>query len=175
MSVREPQVENAIKFLTNPKVANAPLSQKLAFLQNKGLTEKEVAESLRRASAQAAAAGSDGVGGGGDGGDEAWGSDGAGDLGGGSSSSSRSSSVSNSSAMPRVVAAAPVPAVQYVQVPSLAARPPSTSLLDKLAMPLTILAGTFGAGLALRTAFNGGGGPGWSQLLFRRGIAGRQQ
>ena len=51
MPLREPQVENAVKFLTNPKVLDAPLSQKLAFLQNKGLNEEEVAEALRRANA----------------------------------------------------------------------------------------------------------------------------
>lgn len=40
----------AVNFLNNPKVAQSPLSQKIAFLKKKGLTDKEVESALKQAS-----------------------------------------------------------------------------------------------------------------------------
>ena len=133
--LREPQVENAVKFLTNPKVTNAPLSQKLAFLQNKGLTEKEVAESLRRANAASAAGGAD---------EDDWGASAAGAAAGGAAAGNSSEggtagmggdngggmsgSGTGAGNMPQLGAAP----VQYMQVPSLAARSPFEEAWERM-------------------------------------------
>lgn len=42
-------VETAVRFLKNPKVVDSPLSRKVTFLENKGLTAAEVAAALARA------------------------------------------------------------------------------------------------------------------------------
>jgi hypothetical protein len=49
--IRESVVENAVNFLTNPRIRSAPASQKTEFLQKKGLSSSEITEALKRASA----------------------------------------------------------------------------------------------------------------------------
>ncbi|GBG27382.1 Peroxisomal membrane protein PEX14 [Hondaea fermentalgiana] len=46
--MREDQVSNGVSFLTHPKVQQAPLEERLTFLRNKGLTEEEIEEAVRR-------------------------------------------------------------------------------------------------------------------------------
>mmetsp|Transcript_5049 Transcript_5049/g.8312 ORF Transcript_5049/g.8312 Transcript_5049/m.8312 type:complete len:814 (+) Transcript_5049:107-2548(+) len=46
--MREDQVSNGVTFLTHPKVQNAPFEERLVFLRNKGLTEDEIQEAVRR-------------------------------------------------------------------------------------------------------------------------------
>lgn len=48
MSLREDQVEAALRFLGNEKVKDRPPDEKRDFLLNKGLTEAEIAEAVRR-------------------------------------------------------------------------------------------------------------------------------
>ncbi|CAM9681814.1 unnamed protein product, partial [Phaeothamnion confervicola] len=47
--MREDQVESGVKFLRHPQVVTTPLSQRVAFLEKKGLTPDEISESLARA------------------------------------------------------------------------------------------------------------------------------
>eukprot|EP01024_Parvocaulis_polyphysoides_P074983 TRINITY_DN9679_c0_g1_i4.p2 TRINITY_DN9679_c0_g1~~TRINITY_DN9679_c0_g1_i4.p2 ORF type:complete len:342 (-),score=39.80 TRINITY_DN9679_c0_g1_i4:510-1535(-) len=46
--INEEKVENAVAFLLHPKVVNSPYSQKLLFLQRKGLNQQEIQEAFRR-------------------------------------------------------------------------------------------------------------------------------
>eukprot|EP01025_Chloroclados_australasicus_P008711 TRINITY_DN13183_c1_g1_i5.p1 TRINITY_DN13183_c1_g1~~TRINITY_DN13183_c1_g1_i5.p1 ORF type:complete len:341 (-),score=30.94 TRINITY_DN13183_c1_g1_i5:243-1265(-) len=46
--IRESQVENAVTFLLHPKVVGSPDSQKLVFLQQKGLNQLEIKEAFKR-------------------------------------------------------------------------------------------------------------------------------
>lgn len=43
------QVENAVKFLVNPRLASSPMSQKRAFLKSKGLTDGQIDEACAKA------------------------------------------------------------------------------------------------------------------------------
>mmetsp|Transcript_12506 Transcript_12506/g.17329 ORF Transcript_12506/g.17329 Transcript_12506/m.17329 type:complete len:498 (-) Transcript_12506:659-2152(-) len=47
--IRENVVNNSVMFLNHPKVKSAPLSQKIAYFQKKGLTPEEIQETLERA------------------------------------------------------------------------------------------------------------------------------
>lgn len=49
MALREDQIEAAVRFLTNDKVAQSSHSEKESFLSQKGLTHAEIAEAMRRA------------------------------------------------------------------------------------------------------------------------------
>eukprot|EP00636_Phaeomonas_parva_P009410 CAMPEP_0118879664 /NCGR_PEP_ID=MMETSP1163-20130328/19411_1 /TAXON_ID=124430 /ORGANISM="Phaeomonas parva, Strain CCMP2877" /LENGTH=212 /DNA_ID=CAMNT_0006815871 /DNA_START=298 /DNA_END=933 /DNA_ORIENTATION=+ len=53
----EGRVAAGEKFLRHPKVADAPLSQKMQFLESKGLTPDEIHEAMRRAGQGAGAGG----------------------------------------------------------------------------------------------------------------------
>eukprot|EP00041_Stephanoeca_diplocostata_P020849 m.474699 g.474699 ORF g.474699 m.474699 type:complete len:372 (+) comp21679_c0_seq3:113-1228(+) len=44
--IRQDMVDTAIKFLTNPKVVNSPISRKTAFLENKGLNAGEIQKAM---------------------------------------------------------------------------------------------------------------------------------
>ncbi|XP_074572856.1 peroxisomal membrane protein PEX14-like isoform X2 [Curcuma longa] len=46
--VREDQVQNAINFLSHPKVRGSPVLYRRAFLEKKGLTKEEIDEAFRR-------------------------------------------------------------------------------------------------------------------------------
>jgi peroxin-14 len=46
--MREEQVENAVKFLSHPKVRGSPVIFRRSFLEKKGLTKEEIDESFRR-------------------------------------------------------------------------------------------------------------------------------
>lgn len=46
--IREDQVENAVKFLSHPKVRTSPIVHRRSFLERKGLTREEIDESFRR-------------------------------------------------------------------------------------------------------------------------------
>ncbi|GER56846.1 peroxisomal membrane protein PEX14 [Striga asiatica] len=46
--IREDQVENAIKFLSHPKVRGSPVMYRRSFLERKGLTKEEIDEAFRR-------------------------------------------------------------------------------------------------------------------------------
>eukprot|EP00890_Picochlorum_soloecismus_P006169 jgi/Picsp_1/6553/NSC_03896-R1_peroxin pex14 len=46
--IRSEQVENAVGFLSHPKVRGSPVSSKREFLKGKGLTEAEIDEAFRR-------------------------------------------------------------------------------------------------------------------------------
>jgi len=48
-AIREDIVNSSVNFLNHPKVKPSPLSQKMAFLQKKGLTQEEIQEALNRA------------------------------------------------------------------------------------------------------------------------------
>jgi hypothetical protein len=48
--MRDDLVATARRFLADPKVADAPLNQRVAFLERKGLTAEEIAEALRPSS-----------------------------------------------------------------------------------------------------------------------------
>ncbi|KAK7204597.1 microbody biogenesis protein peroxin 14 [Myxozyma melibiosi] len=48
--LREDLLDQAVRFLADPKAAESPLAQRLQFLESKGLTELEIAEALKRAS-----------------------------------------------------------------------------------------------------------------------------
>lgn len=43
------KVENAVKFLINPRIAASPLSQKRDFLKTKGLTDVQIDEACAKA------------------------------------------------------------------------------------------------------------------------------
>jgi len=49
--MREDQVVNGVSFLTHPKVQAAPLEERMGFLRNKGLTQEEIDEAVKRADA----------------------------------------------------------------------------------------------------------------------------
>ena len=46
--MREDQVQNAVKFLSHPKVRGSPVMYRRSFLEKKGLTKEEIDESFRR-------------------------------------------------------------------------------------------------------------------------------
>ncbi|CAI0398636.1 unnamed protein product [Linum tenue] len=46
--IREDQVQNAIKFLSHPKVRDSPVFHRRNFLEKKGLTKEEIDEAFRR-------------------------------------------------------------------------------------------------------------------------------
>mmetsp|Transcript_7558 Transcript_7558/g.13178 ORF Transcript_7558/g.13178 Transcript_7558/m.13178 type:complete len:765 (+) Transcript_7558:174-2468(+) len=50
--MREDQVVNGVAFVTHPKVKEAPLEERVSFLKNKGLTQEEIDEVLKRANDQ---------------------------------------------------------------------------------------------------------------------------
>ncbi|KAK9468971.1 peroxisomal membrane anchor protein conserved region-domain-containing protein [Lipomyces arxii] len=48
MALREDFISSAVTFLLDPKAAESPLTQRIQFLESKGLNEQEIFESLRR-------------------------------------------------------------------------------------------------------------------------------
>lgn len=46
--IREEQVQNAVKFLSHPKVKGSPVIYRRSFLERKGLTKEEIDEAFRR-------------------------------------------------------------------------------------------------------------------------------
>ncbi|XP_054822438.1 peroxisomal membrane protein PEX14-like isoform X2 [Prosopis cineraria] len=46
--MREEQVQNAVKFLSHPKVKGSPIIYRRSFLEQKGLTKEEIDEAFRR-------------------------------------------------------------------------------------------------------------------------------
>ncbi|KAI3464085.1 hypothetical protein Pfo_020748, partial [Paulownia fortunei] len=46
--IREEQVQNAVKFLSHPKVRGSPVMYRRSFLERKGLTKEEMDEAFRR-------------------------------------------------------------------------------------------------------------------------------
>ncbi|XP_022894943.1 peroxisomal membrane protein PEX14-like isoform X1 [Olea europaea var. sylvestris] len=46
--IREDQVQNAVKFLSHPKVRGSPVIYRRSFLERKGLTKEEIDEAFRR-------------------------------------------------------------------------------------------------------------------------------
>ncbi|KAK6153315.1 hypothetical protein DH2020_012954 [Rehmannia glutinosa] len=46
--IREEQVQNALKFLSHPKVRGSPVMYRRSFLERKGLTKEEIDEAFRR-------------------------------------------------------------------------------------------------------------------------------
>ncbi|MCD9645339.1 hypothetical protein HAX54_034194 [Datura stramonium] len=46
--VREDQVQNAVKFLSHPRVRGSPVMYRRSFLERKGLTKEEIDEAFRR-------------------------------------------------------------------------------------------------------------------------------
>lgn len=46
--IREDQLENAVKFLSHPKVRTSPIVHRRSFLEKKGLTGEEIDEAFRR-------------------------------------------------------------------------------------------------------------------------------
>lgn len=46
--MREEQVQNAVKFLSHPKVRGSPVMYRRSFLEKKGLTKEEMDEAFRR-------------------------------------------------------------------------------------------------------------------------------
>ncbi|KAL3698949.1 hypothetical protein R1sor_016971 [Riccia sorocarpa] len=46
--IREDQVENAVKFLSHPKVKGSPIIYRRSFLERKGLSKEEIDEAFRR-------------------------------------------------------------------------------------------------------------------------------
>ncbi|CAK7328924.1 unnamed protein product [Dovyalis caffra] len=46
--LREEQVQNAVKFLSHPKVMGSPVMYRRSFLEKKGLTKEEIDEAFRR-------------------------------------------------------------------------------------------------------------------------------
>lgn len=46
--MREEQVQNAVKFLSHPKVSGSPVIYRRSFLERKGLTKEEIDEAFRR-------------------------------------------------------------------------------------------------------------------------------
>nr|GMD33061.1 peroxisomal membrane protein PEX14-like isoform X1 [Ipomoea batatas] len=46
--MREDQVQNAVKFLSHPKVRGSPVMYRRSFLERKGLTKEEIDEAFRR-------------------------------------------------------------------------------------------------------------------------------
>ncbi|RLN59460.1 hypothetical protein BBJ28_00005812 [Nothophytophthora sp. Chile5] len=48
MAVRDELVEQGVRFLQHPKVQDTPLSERLLFLEKKGLTPQEIAQALKQ-------------------------------------------------------------------------------------------------------------------------------
>ncbi|RLN64863.1 hypothetical protein BBP00_00003206 [Phytophthora kernoviae] len=48
MSVRDELVQQGVRFLQHPKVQDTPLSERLLFLEKKGLTPQEIAQALKQ-------------------------------------------------------------------------------------------------------------------------------
>jgi peroxin-14 len=46
--LREDQVQNAVKFLSHPKVKGSPVMYRRSFLEKKGLSREEIDEAFRR-------------------------------------------------------------------------------------------------------------------------------
>jgi hypothetical protein len=46
--MREDYVDNAVKFLSHPKVRGSPVAYRRSFLDKKGLTAQEIDEAFRR-------------------------------------------------------------------------------------------------------------------------------
>lgn len=46
--MREEQVQNAVKFLSHPRVRGSPVVYRRSFLEKKGLTKEEIDEAFRR-------------------------------------------------------------------------------------------------------------------------------
>lgn len=46
--MREEQVQNAVKFLSHPRVRGSPVIYRRSFLEKKGLTKEEIDEAFRR-------------------------------------------------------------------------------------------------------------------------------
>ncbi|GLU20715.1 hypothetical protein SLE2022_368990 [Rubroshorea leprosula] len=46
--IREEQVQNAVKFLSHPRVRDSPVIHRRSFLEKKGLTKEEIDEAFRR-------------------------------------------------------------------------------------------------------------------------------
>jgi len=46
--VREDYIQNAVKFLSHPKVKGSPVFHRRSFLEKKGLTNEEIDEAFRR-------------------------------------------------------------------------------------------------------------------------------
>jgi peroxin-14 len=46
--IREDQIQNAIKFLSHPRVRGSPVIHRRSFLERKGLTKEEIDEAFRR-------------------------------------------------------------------------------------------------------------------------------
>ena len=46
--MREDQVQNAVKFLSHPKVRGSPVMYRRSFLEKKGLSKEEIDEAFRR-------------------------------------------------------------------------------------------------------------------------------
>lgn len=46
--LREDQIQNAIKFLSHPRVRGSPVIHRRSFLEKKGLTKEEIDEAFRR-------------------------------------------------------------------------------------------------------------------------------
>lgn len=44
--IRQDMVDTAVKFLTNPKVVDSPISRKTAFLEDKGITPAEIQRAM---------------------------------------------------------------------------------------------------------------------------------
>lgn len=47
-ALREDQVQNAVNFLSHPKVRSSPIVHRRSFLKEKGLTNEEIDEAFRR-------------------------------------------------------------------------------------------------------------------------------
>ncbi|ETK94905.1 hypothetical protein, variant [Phytophthora nicotianae CJ01A1] len=48
MTMREEMVENGLKFLQHPNVQSTPLSERVSFLEGKGMTKEEIQEAIER-------------------------------------------------------------------------------------------------------------------------------
>ena len=46
--IREDQIQNAVKFLSHPKVKGSSLVHRRSFLEGKGLSREEIDEAFRR-------------------------------------------------------------------------------------------------------------------------------
>lgn len=57
-SSRDELLHNAVLFLLDPKVKESSLTSRITFLENKGLSEAEIQEALRKADSQSSRAGS---------------------------------------------------------------------------------------------------------------------
>lgn len=46
--LRDDQIQNAVKFLSHPRVRGSPVIHRRSFLEKKGLTKEEIDEAFRR-------------------------------------------------------------------------------------------------------------------------------